>query len=440
VTALLFAFLFSVLAVAQYLFVRYQLFSAARSEAAESAQRIAAEIVGTNGIDLAAVRNAFFPVGEWYIVGNSGSVIDLEGRNPEIVGRVTLPDKLAFGAPQTLVSEFEEEWRLLARALKGGTLVVGLRGASDLANPDAMLFTNAVRFGTTLEEAVRVNPKQIDDSVDYVVLTQDGGVRKAIGGLPLKIDPGFLGALLSKPEVDLSGRRYILTSFTATDLAHKPLATVVVPKDVTIEHKALRDQARFNILVSTMAWFVVVSILVAYFVREEIHRQRIHPTLAEARKRGEGQYIEFKRSLLWDRERGYEDENLKTKILRAIVSFLNSGGGALFIGIDDDGKPWGLADDLKRCDGSEDKFHQRLRNMIINSIGAEFSQHIMTDIWDDPDFSGYRVCFVGVEAARQAAFLKSGSHSYFYIRSGPETLELDMQRAYRHIRKAGLEI
>ncbi len=145
-----------------------------------------------------------------------------------------------------------------------------------------------------------------------------------------------------------------------------------------------------------MAWFVVVSILVAYFVREEIHRQRIHPTLTEARKQGEGQYIEFKRSLLWDPDRRYEDENLRTKVLRAIVSFLNCGGGALFIGIQDDGKPWGLADDLKRCESSEDKYHQRLRNMIVNSIGAEFSQHIMTQIADDPDFGRLSCLFAGL--------------------------------------------
>ncbi len=200
VTALLFAFLFSVLAVAQYLFVRYQLFSAARSEAVESAQQIAAEIVGTNGLDLDALRNGFFPVGEWYIVGNSGAVLDLEGRSPEIVGRVTLPHDLTLGAPQAWVSEFGEDWRLLATGLKGGTLIVGLRKPSELANPDAKLLTNAARFGTTLAEAVQVNPKQIDDAVDYAVpWHQAAKCKKRLAVLPLKTGPNFpVGQLLSK--------------------------------------------------------------------------------------------------------------------------------------------------------------------------------------------------------------------------------------------------
>src|SRR5450759_491900 len=79
VTTTLFAFLFSALAVAQYLFVRHQLFSAAWSDAAESATQVADQIVNSNRLDMEAVRNAFFPVREWYAVGMDGTIIDLEG-------------------------------------------------------------------------------------------------------------------------------------------------------------------------------------------------------------------------------------------------------------------------------------------------------------------------------------------------------------------------
>ena len=246
--------------------------------------------------------------------------------------------------------------------------------------------------------------------------------------------------LLAEREVVFGGKSFILASKTVVDLTHKPLAVVLVPREVTAERNALRTQLRFNVVVAAMAWFTAVTIVLVSLVRDEIRRQRVQPSLTEARKHGEGQHVEFKRSLLWDRERSYEDDNLRLKVLKTIVAFLNSGGGALFIGVQDNGQPWGLGDDLKRCDSSEDKFHQKLRNLIANSIGAEFSQYIMTRILDDPDYAGYRVCFVGVDKARHAAFLKARSHSYFYIRSGPETLELDMEKAYRHILEAGLRL
>ena len=65
VTTTLFALLFSAVAVAQWLFVRHQLYSAAWAESIESASRIAREIANTNGLDMQAVRNAAFPVREW---------------------------------------------------------------------------------------------------------------------------------------------------------------------------------------------------------------------------------------------------------------------------------------------------------------------------------------------------------------------------------------
>jgi hypothetical protein len=357
------------------------------------------------------------------------------------VGRVVLPTEAIYSSPQTYVSEFGDTWRLFAERLKGGgTLVLGLNEPSDLVNPDAKLLTNAARFGKTFQEALRVNPKRIDAAVDYALVDETGELVAAWGGVPLRSDPQFLMKYLAKREVILDGKPFVLASHGVYDSLRKPLATVVVPRGVAAERNALRSQWHFNAVVAAVAWLLVVSIALIYFVRDETRRQRIHPSLTEARKQGEGQYVEFKRSLLWDRERGYEDEKLRSKVLKAIVAFLNSGGGSLFIGVQDDGQPWGLAEDLKRCDGSEDKFHQRLRNLIANSIGGEFSRYIMTRIDDDPDYSGHRVCFVAVDGARLAAFMKSGGHSYFYVRSGPETLELDMQKAYHHILEAGLKI
>lgn len=439
-TTTLFAVLFSALAAVQFLFVRQQLLSAARSDAAESAMQVADQIVNSNRLDIESVRNGFFPVREWYVVGMNGTILDLEGTQAGIVGRVTLPLETVFQAPQTFVSPFGETWRMFAEKLNGGTVIVGVAEPSDLADPDAKLLANAAKFGASLADAVRLNPKKVDRVIDYAIIDSTGNLRKADGGLPLLAASGTLSKLLGEQEFDLDGKHYLLASKTAVDSTHQPIAVVLVPREVTAERHALRSQLHFNIGVAGLAWFTTVSIILVYLVRDEIRRQRVQPSVTEARKQGEGQHVEFKRALLLDREHSHEDEKLRLKVLKTVVAFLNSGGGALFIGVQDDGQPWGLADDLRCCDGSEDKFHQRLRNMLANSIGGEFSHYIITRIMDDPDHVGYRLCFVGVDKARRAAFLKAGSQSYFYIRAGPETRELDMERAYRYIHEAGLRL
>ena len=354
------------------------------------------------------------------------------------MGRVRLPTEAVFTGPRTYVSDFGDTWRLFARKLNGGTLVVGLADPSEIANPDAKLLACAAKFGTTLQEALRVNPKRINWAVNYALIGQEGELVEAWGQLPLHCDPNYLTKLLSKPAVTLDGKPYILASSVVYDSAHKPLATVVVPRQTEGERNALRSQWYFNGSVAALAWFVAVAIALAHFAKEEARRSRVHPSLTEARQQGEGDSIEFKRSLLWDHEHGHEDEHLRLKILKTIAAFLNSGGGTLFIGVQDNGQPWGLENDLNLCNGSEDEFHLRLRNSVAGSIGEQFARYIMTSIVDDPDHAGYRICVVSVEGARRAAFLKAGTRPSFCIRSGPRTSELDVQSAYRYIREAGL--
>lgn len=439
-TAALFAILFTALGVAQYFFVRHQLFSSAYAEAATWATEIAGELGGANGLNLVAYRQAFVAASEWYIVATNGSVIDIEGITPSLLGRVVASSDISFTGLQTIVSEQGEQWRIFSTRLKGGAVALSLKNPSKFRDPDAVLLANAAKFGDALQDALKLKSHSVEWEVDFAVFDQNGEMQRALGELPLRADPAFLSGLRSKREVVLEGKPYVLASRIVTDASQRHLATVIVPREVTAEHRAIRDQVRFNVGVAVLAWLVVVSIAIVHFVRDEIQRQHLHPSLTEARKQGEGQHVEFKRSLLWDRERSYEDDQLRTKILKAIVAFLNSGGGALFIGVQDDGQPWGLADDLQHCDGSEDKLHQRLRNMIANSIGAQFAHYITSRIDDDPDYPGYRVCFVGVGAPPQAAFLKSGNRSLFFVRSGPETVELDMQKAYHYIHDAGLRI
>jgi hypothetical protein len=438
-TVALFAVLFTAIGVAQYFFVRSQLFSSAYSEADTSAKEVARELVGTNGLNRTALRQAFIAA-EWYIVAPNGSVIDIEGTTPKLLGRLTAPPNISFNGLETIPAEHGEQWRIFSKRLKGGALALGLTDPSKFKDPDAVLLANAAKFGDTLEDAIRLNTHSIEWAIDFAVFDQNGEMQRALGELPLRAAPAFLSELRSKREVVLGGRRYLLASRAVSDATQRPIATVIVPKEVSAEHNAIRDQVRFNVGVAVLAWLVVVSIALVYFVQDEIRRQHIHPSLTEARKQGEGEHVEFKRSLLWNRERGHADDEPRRNVLKTIVAFLNSGGGTLFVGVQDGGQPWGLAEDLQCCDGSEDEFHVRLRDMIANSIGAQFSHYIHSRIDDDPDYPGHRVCCVGVGAAPDAAFLRVAGRTQFYVRSGPETQELDMQKAFHYIHSKGLQI
>jgi len=61
--------------------------------------------------------------------------------------------------------------------------------------------------------------------------------------------------------------------------------------------------------------------------------------------KGENDLIEFKSSLRWDYRQDKVNKALETVIVKTISAFLNTEGGMLFIGIDDDGNTLGLEND-----------------------------------------------------------------------------------------------
>jgi len=62
---------------------------------------------------------------------------------------------------------------------------------------------------------------------------------------------------------------------------------------------------------------------------------------------GEGDQVEFKSSLRWDYKANRVNKNLEYVITKEISGFLNSEGGVLFIGGDDNGNILGLKNDYK---------------------------------------------------------------------------------------------
>jgi membrane protein YdbS with pleckstrin-like domain len=75
-----------------------------------------------------------------------------------------------------------------------------------------------------------------------------------------------------------------------------------------------------------------------------------HPGLTDVSELiagGENQYVEFKSSLLWDYHQQKVNKNLYEPVMKNLTAFMNTTGGALLIGVDDDGRILGLEEDIK---------------------------------------------------------------------------------------------
>ena len=146
---------------------------------------------------------------------------------------------------------------------------------------------------------------------------------------------------------------------------------------------------------------------------------------------GEGQFVEFKASLLWDYYRQAVNKDLYEPVMKNLVAFMNTAGGVLLIGVSDQGEVLGLERDFsalpkKNVDGFENAF-----NMAFNSmIGAEFRQYVALAF---EEIDGKTLCLLSVSPAGAPAYLTFKGKEEFYIRTGNSSQPLPVSKATRYI-------
>jgi hypothetical protein len=145
---------------------------------------------------------------------------------------------------------------------------------------------------------------------------------------------------------------------------------------------------------------------------------------------GESATLEFKSTLQWDVVQNRVNKDLRHSVLKTIVAFLNSNGGTVVIGVEDDGKVFGLDNDLKTLHGSMDNFEQLLTSLVSEYVGPEFSAQIKIRF---ESLDGEDICVVETKKAQEPVFLKGSYGSEFHVRVGNTTHMLDAEQTVRYI-------
>jgi hypothetical protein len=146
---------------------------------------------------------------------------------------------------------------------------------------------------------------------------------------------------------------------------------------------------------------------------------------------GENQLVEFKSSLMWDYRQQRVNKELYLPVMKNLTAFMNSTGGYLLIGVDDNGQILGLEKDLQGMrkadtDGFENTFNQAFNQMI----GVEYRQFIDVGF---PVMDGQAVCMLRVRQSTLPAYLTYKGEEKFYIRAGNASQPLSISQASRYI-------
>ena len=139
--------------------------------------------------------------------------------------------------------------------------------------------------------------------------------------------------------------------------------------------------------------------------------------------------MEFKSTLRWNLKANLADAKLEHSTLKTIVAFLNTDGGTILVGVDDEGNVLGIEADQF---ANEDKYMLHFVNLVNDKIGKQYSDYIR---WELKEVGDKKVLRIDCSRSPSPVFLKVSGQEEFYIRTGPSTVQLSTSEVLEYSRK-----
>ncbi len=149
--------------------------------------------------------------------------------------------------------------------------------------------------------------------------------------------------------------------------------------------------------------------------------------VAELIKGGENSSVEFKSTIRWNLRTDKSDKVVELAWAKAAVAFINSEGGTVLVGVNDEGEVSGLESDRFK---NSDKLMLHVNNVIKTHIGMEHAESIQIDIIE---VGGKDVLIVRCTSSKNPAFLVSQEGEDFYVRLGPSSRKLTTRAAIEYL-------
>jgi len=428
--ALLFAVLFSALAGGQYWFVSHQLHHTTRGQLVQAAERIRADIAFRSAWDLLGYRRVSSEGGAdiYTVLSATGTVIEVIGYSTGFLPKVSFPFVFKYDEPFHAKSDVGEDWVFYVHKLKDGMAILGVRSDGLPGDVEQRMRINAVRFGNTLAQAVRVQERSIDELFDYAVVDETGMLQQSISGIPLKtfspqipVKPSFI------PVRPINDSLYAMLEDPITDKNGHAVGVIRVFRDVTDEQRALREAGIFNIGIAAVIWLATISMAATYLN----HLRGTEVSCAQIPLLDESDTVEFKSSLRWDYKSQAASREMERAVTKTVAGFLNCDhSGTLIIGVDDQKQILGLDADystFKSVKRDKDGFEQTLRQILVNAVGeTTYAKCIKVRFCK---VSGKEVCLVRVTPASEPVFVNVEAGPTMYVRMGNATRPLNAKDA-----------
>ena len=146
---------------------------------------------------------------------------------------------------------------------------------------------------------------------------------------------------------------------------------------------------------------------------------------------GESGKTEFKSSLRYDYKTKQLNKELEFMVIKSIAGFLNTDGGILYIGVDDDSGLLGLSNDYQTLSKkNKDGFILYLNSLLIKYFQKFGFSYIKSSV---EKISDIEICIVSVERAKKPIFVSKDNEKLFFIRAAASIQSLDPEETVSYI-------
>lgn len=145
-------------------------------------------------------------------------------------------------------------------------------------------------------------------------------------------------------------------------------------------------------------------------------------------RQGESKNIEFKETLSLDVRKNTKEKYIELSVLKTVAAFLNTDGGTLLVGVNDNGEITGLDDEIDKFHKSYDKFLLHFKNLIKAQVGEGFYPLIDYRV---VQVSNKSILLVECDKSKSECFLGGKD---FYVRTNPATDKLEGAELVEYIK------
>ena len=125
------------------------------------------------------------------------------------------------------------------------------------------------------------------------------------------------------------------------------------------------------------------------------------------------------------------NKQLEYLVVRAISGLLNSQGGLLFIGVDDNSNILGIENDYKTLGKkNKDGFLLQLNNLVNNHMGKEFHQYFITKT---EKIDNKEICIILISTSDTPVYLNYDNKEEFCVRGFASTESLGVRETHEYI-------